>query len=275
VRGRFNGVVRRAPGADWKPSLATDKPEYLRGRAPLNAAERRALRSVTRQRAEALAIVDRQVGRTVRALADTGELGRTLVVFTSDNGYFLGEQGIRQGKVLPHDPSLRVPLLMRGPGIPAGGIRRDPFLSIDFAPTIAGATGTPWGHEVDGVNMLGVARNADQGWKRAVLTATGPRRTRRETDMSGEPLSAENPGVRDRRWAIGIRTNRYLYVDLATGEEELYDMHQDPEQYRNLADRAAYEDVRDMLREQLRRVRACDGAVCHTPLPPELQTTPR
>ena len=70
----------------------------------------------------------------------------------------------------------------------------------------------------------------------------------------------DNPGVRDRRWAIGIRTNRYLYVDLATGEEELYDMHRDPDQYRNLAGRAAYADVRDMLREQLRKVRACDGA---------------
>ena len=98
------------------------------------------------------------------------------MVFTSDNGYFLGEQGIRQGKILPHEPSLRVPLLMRGPGIPAGEVRHDPFLSIDFAPTIAGGDRTPLGHEVDGVNMLDVARNGDQGWTRAVLTATGPRR---------------------------------------------------------------------------------------------------
>ncbi len=272
VRGRFDAVVRHAPGADWKPSRATNKPEYLQHRAPLNAAERRALRTVTRQRAEALAVVDRQVSRTVRALAATGELGRTLVVFTSDNGFFLGEQGIRQGKVLPHDPSLRVPLLMRGPGIPAGRIRHDPFLSIDFAPTIARATGTPMGHEVDGVNMLGVARHGDQGWTRAVLTATGPRKTRRRTDVAGEPLSVHDPGARDRRWAIGIRTNRYLYVDLATGEEELYDLRADPDQYHNLTARAAYEDVRDMLREQLRQVRACDGAVCRTPLPRRLQS---
>ena len=161
---------------------------------------------------------------------------------------------------------------MRGPGIPAGRIRHDPFLSIDFAPTIAGATGTPMGHEVDGVNMLGVARHGDQGWTRAVLTATGPRKTRRRTDVSGEPLSVHDPGVRDRRWAIGIRTNRYLYVDLATGEEELYDLRTDPDQYHNLTARAAYADVRDMLREQLRLVRACDGAVCRTPLPRRLQS---
>ena len=87
--------------------------------------------------------------------------------------------------------------------------------------------------------------------------------------MAGEPLSVHDPGVRDRRWAIGIRTNRYLYVDLATGEEELYDLRTDPDQYHNLTARAAYADVRDMLREQLRLVRACDGAVCRTPLPPK------
>ena len=78
--------------------------------------------------------MDRQVGRTIRALADAGELGRTFVIFTADNGFFLGEQGIRQGKTLPHEPSLRVPLLMRGPAIPANQVRYDPFLSIDFPP---------------------------------------------------------------------------------------------------------------------------------------------
>ncbi|MGZ5403418.1 MAG: sulfatase family protein [Nocardioides sp.] len=275
VRGIYDAVTPRAPGAAWDSSLATDKPEYLREILPLNLVEKRALRTVTRQRAEALAVVDRQVGLTLDALAETGELDNTLVIFTSDNGYFLGEQGIRQGKTLPHDPSIRVPLLMRGPGIPAGEVRNDPFLSIDFPPTIAAAAGIPVGHEVDGVNMLDVARGGDQGWVRPVLTATGPRNSVRQTDEAGEPLDANDPGTPDLRWALGIRTSRYLYVDLATGEEELYDLHTDPEQFRNVAALPEYEGTRNLLRLELRRVRACDGAACQTPLPPVLQSAPR
>jgi arylsulfatase A-like enzyme len=275
VVGMFDAVIPRAPGAGWDPSLASDKPNYLRTIVPLNRAEKRALRTVTRQRAEALAVVDRQVSRTLDALAETRELARTLVIFTSDNGYFLGEQAIRQGKLLPHEPSLSVPLLMRGPGIPAGGIRHDPFLSIDFASTIAAATRTPLGHEVDGMNMLDIARNGDRGWIRPVLTATGPGGTVRQTDEAGEPLEASDPGTRDLRWAVGIRTSRYLYVDLATREEEFYDLRTDPAQYHNLAAQPGHEAVRDLLREELKRVRACDGTVCQTPLPPELQSIPR
>jgi N-acetylglucosamine-6-sulfatase len=164
---------------------------------------------------------------------------------------------------------------MRGPGIPAGEVRHDPFLSIDFASTIAAATRTPLGHEVDGINMLDIARNGDQGWTRPVLTATGPGETVRQTDEAGEPLEARDPGARDLRWAVGIRTRRYLYVDLATGEEELYDLRTDPAQYHNLAAQPGYEAVRDLLRGELKRVRACDGTVCQTPLPPELQSTPQ
>ncbi len=115
----------------------------------------------------------------MRTLADTGELGRTLVVFTSDNGYFLGEQRMRLGKVYPHEPSLRVPLLMRGPGIPAGVTRRDPFTSVDFLPTIAAATGATLERRTDGISLWRVARRGDRGWMpadpdRNVVTRTSP-----------------------------------------------------------------------------------------------------
>ena len=72
-QGTLHAAVRRAPGADWRPALATGKPAYLQDRTRLELPpEQRAVREVARQRAEALAVVDRQVGRTIRALADTG-----------------------------------------------------------------------------------------------------------------------------------------------------------------------------------------------------------
>ncbi|MDR7363688.1 sulfatase family protein [Nocardioides marmoribigeumensis] len=272
VKGRFDARVREAPGASWSDPDFSDKPGYLR-KPPLNRAEKRALLEVTRQRAEALAVVDQQVGRTIRALRVSGELGRTLVVFTSDNGFFLGEQRIREGKVLPHEPSLRTPLLVRGPGIPRGEVRRDPFMSVDFAPTIAAAARVTPPTWTDGVSMLGVARHGDSGWQRGVLTETGPRGTvRRSTDWSGEPLT--DGGDRDLRYLIGLRTSRYLYVDVATGSKELYDVVADPREYVNLARDPSYAGLMASFAEQLKGLRSCRGAACRTPLPDELSAPP-
>jgi arylsulfatase A-like enzyme len=275
VRGRYDGVISEAPGASWfRAALPRDKPEYLRDLRPMNDAEKTALLEVTRQRAEALSVVDQQVARTIRALAATGELEETLVMFTSDNGYFLGEQGIRAGKTLPHDPSLHTPLLMRGPGIPAGEVRYDPFLSIDFAPTITQLAGVQAGLPMDGTSMLGVARFGDQGWSRAVLTETGRRSIVRDTDEAGAPLPADDPGAADIRYAIGVRSDRYLYIHLANGDEELYDMAVDPDQYDNLINVRTYARVRELMRDQLAQIRACDASQCRVLLPPKLRSEP-
>lgn len=276
VRGIFDEVITEAPGADWfdQPQSPFDRPAYLRDILPMNDAEKAALLEVTRQRAESLSVVDQQVAATITALEQTGELDNTLVMFTSDNGYFLGEQGIRTGKTLPHEASIHTPLLIRGPGIPAGEVRYDPFLSIDFAPTIADAAAVVPGGPVDGMSMWSVARQGDQGWTRAVLTETGRRGIVRDTDEAGEPLTAEDPGEPDLRYAIGVRSDRYLYVHLANGDEELYDMALDPAQYDNRANDEAYAPIRDLMRSQLALLRACDAAECLVQLPPELAAGP-
>lgn len=268
VHGLFDAVVRAAPGRSWVDPDITDKPRYLRKPA-VTSEEWLALREVTRQRAEALWVVDRQVERTIDALAASGELDRTLVVFTSDNGYFLGEQRVLQGKIWPHEPSLRVPLLMRGPGIPALQTRTDPITSLDVAPTLAEAAGTTPGGPVDGISLLGVARSGDRGWTRAVLTETGPvGGIVRATDEAGGALNdGERPDV---RYAIGVRTPRYLYVDVATGERELYDLRTDPSQYHNLATVREYADERGLLARELHRLRACAGVECSAPMPDRL-----
>jgi N-acetylglucosamine-6-sulfatase len=284
VRGMFDDVITVPPGATWADSPhITDKPAYLADQVPINAAEWDAILELTRQRAESLYVVDQAIKRTIDALAATGELEETLITFTSDNGYFLGEQMKRQGKILPHDPSLRVPFLMRGPGIPAGEDRFDPFTSIDYAPTVLGLTGATARGPMDGKSLLPIARRGDRGWTRAVLTETGPQsRYTRLTDESGAPVPDGHPD-QDRRWAIGIRTDRYLYVDIAPrtgeehGEEELYDLAADPHQFNNLAYRTGengYGDVLDLLRGELQRMRACDGKECSAPMAPELWAAP-
>jgi N-acetylglucosamine-6-sulfatase len=274
VWGSMDSVVRSAPGASWHDPDFSDKPKYLRNLPRLRAVDRRDLLEVTRQRAEALSVVDREVGAFMHALAATGELGRTLVIFTSDNGYFLGEQRMRLGKVYPHEPSLRVPLLMRGPGIPAGATRRDPFTSVDFLPTIAAATGATLARATDGVSQWRTARRGDSGWVRPILTETWSLGHRpRHTNLAGEPLSAG--GERDVRFLIGVRTWRFLYVDVAHQRDELYDLRRDHRQYRNLIDVPRFARARALLREALTAVRACTGVGCNVALPPWLQHQPR
>jgi arylsulfatase A-like enzyme len=210
----------------------------------------------------------------IDTLESNGVLDHTLVVFTSDNGFFLGEQRRRQGKILPYEPSIRVPLLMRGPGIPKGLTRSDPFTSIDYAPTLATAAGVSIPQSVDGTSLLGVARNGDTGWTRAILTETGPvgNLPTRDTDIAGNPLQ---PGeAADPRAIIGIRTSRYLYTDWATGEEELYDLRTDPQEYDNLVDDPGHADTLNELRQVLHTMRACQGGACRAPLPADLVQGP-
>ncbi|HZJ07562.1 MAG TPA: sulfatase [Nocardioidaceae bacterium] len=278
VKGMFDNVIPAAPGASWEDPDPSDKPDYLRALPAIEEVEWRAMRNLTRQRAEALHVVDKQVRRTIEALTASGELEETMVMFTSDNGYFLGEQRMRQGKIFPHEPAVRVPMLVRGPGIPAGEHRFDPIMSMDLAPTVARLAGVEPAGMVDGVSMLNVARHGDTGWQRAVLTETGPGSFVRFADETGTPLDIDDPGERDRRWALGIRTDRYLYTDLASGDGlqqfELYDMATDPNQYHNLVADPDYADILALLRAELQRVRACDGAACSAPMAAELTTAP-
>jgi arylsulfatase A-like enzyme len=270
VWGHWNKVVTQAPGKSWVDPDFDTKPPYLRKLVALNASEWRAELNITRQRAEALTVVDDQVGSLMRTLADTGEAGNTLVVFTSDNGYFLGEQHMRWGKIYPHEPSLRVPLLMRGPGIPAGSTREDPFTSVDYVPTLADVAGTTPQLQPDGISLWDVAQHGDKGWTRAVLTETDTRgNAPRDTDLAGNPLS---PGeAPDPRYLLGLRTPQYLYVDIADGSGELYDLDKDPQEYKNLIDDPAYADTLALLRDHLAKIRACRGADCATPMPIQLQ----
>ena len=270
VKGMFDALVTEAPGAEGEEDVS-DKPFFVRELPPLNAAELAGLLEVTRQRAESLAVVDEQVEKTVDALAATGELEDTLIIFTSDNGYFLGEHRIRQGKVLPYEPALAVPLLIRGPGIPAGEVRTDPFTTVDVAPTVLSAADTTVDWPLNGKDLLGVARSGDEGWRRAVLTETGPRGVVAELDESGPDLKPRDPGPDAKRFSQGIRTARYLYVEHASGEVELYDMTVDPDQLDSVAGDPAYAEDQAALARVLDKMRNCRGGACSAPMPRSLR----
>jgi arylsulfatase A-like enzyme len=252
VWGKFDGVIREAPGKKWAQVPASGLSAHVSSFPRISTGEWAGILESARQRAESLSVVDTAVGRIVEALRESGELSNTIVVFTSDNGYFLGEYRIRQGKSYPYWPAGRVPLLMRGPGIPAGVVRHDPFLSIDHAPTLAAAAGAAVPYGADGHSMLDVARSGDRGWRHAVLTESAPRK------------AGERPGV------LGVRTGDFLYTHWRDGSEELFDLRRDRSERTSVLRDPGYSGALGELRAMLQTLRDCQGDSCRPLLPPPL-----
>jgi arylsulfatase A-like enzyme len=223
----------------------TDKPAAIARRKPFGRRAIATLRQVWRLRQEALLSVDTGVARLVSELRRAAVLRNTLVIFTSDNGYLIGEHRVRDSKVLPYEPSIRVPLLMRGPGIPAGATRSQLVWNGDLAPTILDATGAraPW--PLDGQSLLPFARSPSARGLRDILLEGPPRGTLDSTPRF-----------------TGLRTPRYAYVEYDDGERELYDLRGDPYELRNRAAAAASSPLVRRLSRRLAYLRDCAGASC-------------
>ncbi len=125
-RNRFANEPLPTPPS-FNEADVSDKPAGIRNRALLGAGRINAIRENYQQRLESLLAVDEAVAQIVNQLAAIGELDKTYIVFTSDNGFFHGEHRVPAGKVLVYEPSVRVPLIIRGPGVPAGQ-RRSQFV---------------------------------------------------------------------------------------------------------------------------------------------------
>ena len=171
VKGRFDSQITHGAGTPETGSaeeVTSDKPRYLRKLPELTLEEREAVTEVTRQRAESLFVLDVQIGRTISRLSRSGQLANTVIVFTSDNGYYLGEHRKRQGKTNLQEPSLRVPLIVAGPGVPRGR-RYDPVSTVDLAPTLAAYAGVRM-PKADGIDLTQLIEQGDSGWDRPVVT---------------------------------------------------------------------------------------------------------
>jgi arylsulfatase A-like enzyme len=262
VKGRFDDVITRSlgvrPGRRPSERNISDKPEFFRELPDLERPERPRLLEVQRQRAEALFAWDRQFAKIVRTLKQTGQFRHTVIVFTSDNGYFMGEHRQRLGKIKPHEESLRVPLVMAGPGIPHG-VRQSPATTIDVTATILelGSATLP---DVDGSSMVPLFAE-DRPWQVPVVTEGAQKLPHQLGDFPGALTE------------MGLRTGRYAYFRYSTGESELYDLAKDPLELRSVYDDPAYAAVRDDLAALWRTYRTCAGDACRTTLPPAYEVS--
>ena len=277
VRGRFDDVITRAPGVPRGGGRieadVTDKPGYIAVRPDPVQRRRDAMRDGARQRAESLYVLDLEVRRIVRTLRKSGEWENTVLFFLSDNGYFIGEHRILDGKLYPYEPAIRVPFMATGPGLRTGEKRFDPITIPDLTATIldlGNATGRMTRHwPLDGSSKLPMMLGGDRGWTSPVVTEgfIWPRYDRDEARRRGFTGSG--------RSYIGIRTPRYSYVRYIRGQvEELYDLSIDANQMRSRHDVDGYRPVKRQLLEVWNQFKDCRGNACLAPLPEELQADP-
>lgn len=277
----FDDQITEAPGAFFDDPDLEDKPKDMQ-KEKLSDEDLDKVLNSARQRAGSLWATDEAIGDILAALEESGEIDDTLIIFMSDNGYFLGEFGRAAGKILPYEPSLRIPILMRGPGIPHGEVRHDPFLTVDLAQTIADFTGVETPSDLDGQSMLDIARLGDTTagpeWSRTVLTETAPTVTARKALEKQQPVGARQT-EQMRGKVTGIRTHSWMYTEwLPEPDEkkpgivtELYDMTMDPEQYHNLALDEENSDLVEEFHEVLEQQRRCRGEDCTVVLPESLR----
>ena len=193
-----------------------------------------------RRRAEMILAVDESLGRIMATLDSLKLLDKTVIVFSSDNGFFFGEHGLTTERRLPYEESIRNPLLVRyPPRIPAGSRPEGLALTVDLAPTLLELTGVPISPSIQGRSLVPLIHGTPTDWRKAVLV---------EFYTNEQPF----PHLLDMDYRA-IRTERYKYIHWIKypGQDELYDLRSDSLERHNLASDPALATVKASLRADL------------------------
>ena len=188
--------------------------------------------------------VDDSMGRLYETLKEVGQLDNTLIVFAGDNGMFLGEHGMTDKRTM-HEPSIRVPLLVRYPKlIKPGTVIEQMALNIDVAPSILDICGAPPLPKVHGLSFKPLLQGKTKNWRKSWYY-----------EYNYEKQFPYTPNVR------GVRTDRWKYVHYPHGDgtpdrhmAELYDLKKDPGETNNLISDPAYRDTVNELKAELDRL---------------------
>jgi N-acetylglucosamine-6-sulfatase len=237
-------AVRMPRHPNFNEKSMYDKPQVVADRPRLSPEFVAGVEENWRQEIESLMAVDEGVAQIVEALRRNGELENTLIVFMSDNGFMHGEHRALAEKVLPYEESIRVPMVMRGPGVPRTRVDRRLVGNMDVTSTILDATDVLPGRVQDGRSLLELLADPGAEWGRDILIENG-------NGANGVPSYR------------GIRTYRFLYVEhRTTGEYELYDLEEDPYQLQSVDGHERYRKVQRDLASRLRELTSCAGADC-------------
>jgi arylsulfatase A-like enzyme len=222
--------------------MPANPPPWLKGHAALTAAKGNTITTKFRKRVEDDLSVDDMIGELENELRAKGLARNTYFVFSSDNGFHMGEYTLISGKQTAFETDIRVPLIVTGPGIPAGRTASQLTSNIDLAPTFETLAGLPGPADVDGHSLTALWHGQDPpDWRQAILVEHhgpdfSPGDPDRQTQAPGDPPSYE-----------AVRTANALYVRYAGGAQEYYDTATDPYELDNLAAQGVPAGLRNAL----------------------------
>jgi arylsulfatase A-like enzyme len=249
---RFLGT--HAPrGPAFNESDLSDKPRWLRSYHALGHGQFAEIDAEYVRRVQSVQAVDRMVGRLRSTLQARGLSRNTYFVFSSDNGYHMGEHRLMPGKTTAFDTDIKVPLIVVGPSVPAGTSDTTLAENTDLAPTFEELTATSIPASVDGrsiVSLLHGERDANAP-DAVLIEHHGPSLDKDDPDRPG-PASGNPPSY------TAVRTADALYVEYKDGEREFYDLRADPYELDNTI--ATLPPARlTRLRRTLQKLRTCHG----------------
>jgi arylsulfatase A-like enzyme len=225
----------------------SDKPPLVANSPRLSDATKAQIEVSYRAELQSLRSVDDLVGEVVKALNTAGKLDNTVIVYTSDNGYAYGDHRLF-GKNTVYEPSIRVPLVIRGPGLPRNETRDQLVNNLDVAATIQEIAGLKPSVAPDGRPLMPILVDAKAPWRSAILVEGG--------NGVGKKT--------DKRYAA-VRTATRKYVRYGDGFEELYDLVADPYELDNKVKDPRYASDVAMLRDLHDRLKSCVGEGCWVP----------
>ncbi|WP_329519290.1 sulfatase family protein [Spirillospora sp. NBC_01491] len=233
-----------------------DKPGWLRRYPLLRPRQLREVDAAFRQRVRAVQSVDRMIGKLEAAVNARGAGADTYFLFNSDNGYHLGQHRLREGKLTAYDTDIRVPLVVAGPGVPAGRTEGRFAQNTDICPTFEELAGVKPPDTVDGRSLVPLLRGQRvDGWRStAFIEHRGPNYSHDDPDLprkyGGNPPTYQ-----------AVRTANELYVEYENGDREYYDLARDPHELGNMWGQAPGARKTE-LQSVITSYRTCGGPNC-------------
>ena len=253
--GLFNSMPLPQP-PNFNETDISDKPGFMSLYPLLDASATAFTTDTFRKQRETLLAVDDMVEKVFTALQNAGKLDNTIIVFTSDNGFLIGQHRVPLTKYLVYEESIRVPLIIRGPGIPKGQFRNQLVNNLDLVATIEDLARVVPGRIPDGHSLVPLFQDASAPWRTSLLV--------QGMDKVDVGSLAQKQTTFGRYQAA--RTNNYMYAEHNGSyygfEKEFYDLVADPYELTSRPNDPAYASVVADLQGKLNTLRNCAGTPC-------------
>ena len=272
--GTYSTLSLPRPPSFNQANLSGEKGTFL-WKYPLTSKQINDLQTDYRLRIELLQAVDEMVGKIVDTLTAAGKMNDTYIIFTSDNGYHLGQHRLPAGKNTPYEEDILVPFLVSGPGIRSGIHIKELTGNIDIAPTIAELAGASAPSFVDGRSLIPFLFDQPVSqWRQAYLLQRAlipagekDNDSAEESQASGEPSGLiEPPDSSYDNVPLaynGLRTQQYTYLEFYNGVVQIFDLNKDPYEVNNFV-KTAYPALLEKLHLWLAKLKNCAADLCRS-----------